>query len=335
MKNKGHEHVSKRSGELQTNLFLLIAVRVLYGSIIFLFVFLLVIPRPNFMASTIEQVINARMPEGTTLSGLTFSKIELSISSASIRNVSFTLKQSQNRYTVTIENILLSDVWHLVSSAACPVLIEEMDVASEALKIHGADGNAMVAFMSEKISARGDIFIDRVGYKEYGITDVYVNFDVTDKSVVFNRVRAQAYEGQLKARGSYRFFPDEKIEAALDFQGVDTQHMDTVNHQWKGVVNGTGSYIGTSKEIGQLTLDFRSASSDMEKTLLKYLMGDMGNNLAFLPFSTILENADFIHLENFQGKVHNLGQDSVVVSLTIDSRQLNLKLNPSITINLR
>lgn len=335
MKNKGHKHAFRRLGELQTGLFLLIAVRVFYSVIIFLLVSLLVIPQPNFMAGTIERMMNARMPEGMALSGLAFSKIELSISSIAMRDVSFSLKQAKSRYVIFVENILLSDVRCLVSSVECPVLIEKMDVESDAWKVYGAGGNAMVAFTSEKMFARGDILIDRVGYKEYGITDVYVNFDMTDKGVVFNRARARAYEGRLKASGSYRFLPDEKIEAALDFQGIDTQHIDTVNHQWKGVVTGTGSYTGTVKKIGQLSLDFRSASSDMEKTLLKYLMGDVGNNLAFLPFSKILEGTDFIHLENFQGKVHNLGQDSVSVRLNIDSRQLNLKLNPEITINLR
>jgi len=64
-------------------------------------------------------------------------------------------------------------------------------------------------------------------------------------------------------------------------------------------------------------------------------MGDVGGNLAFLPFSKALESIDFIHLDNFHGTVHNLDEESVSVKLNLDSRQLNLRLNPDITIRLR
>jgi hypothetical protein len=73
----------------------------------------------------------------------------------------------------------------------------------------------------------------------------------------------------------------------------------------------------------------------MEKTLLKYLMGNINDSLAFLPFSKALESADFIHLDNFQGTIHNAGKDSVDIKLNVNSKQLNLDLNPTITINLR
>jgi hypothetical protein len=158
---------------------------------------------------------------------------------------------------------------------------------------------------------------------------------MTDNVVVFERASAQAYQGLVKAEGRYQFLPDEKLEIALDFKGIDTHNIDGLNSQWKGVAEGKASYTGTLSSIGSLTLEFRSSSSEMERKLLRYLMGDINNNFAFLPFSKILESADFIHLDNFQGTVHNLDQDSVSVQLNLESRQLNLKMNPDITINLR
>ena len=64
-------------------------------------------------------------------------------------------------------------------------------------------------------------------------------------------------------------------------------------------------------------------------------MGDINNNLSFLPFAEILEKVDFIHLDNFKGTVHNMGKDSAQIELNISSRELNLNMNPTVTINLR
>ncbi|HSA31589.1 MAG TPA: hypothetical protein P5160_07300, partial [Candidatus Omnitrophota bacterium] len=206
---------------------------------------------------------------------------------------------------------------------------------SEGLKISGLEGDIALSLCSKEKLAAGSIAADGVRYKDYEISDLFSDVRMTAEAVFFDRLLARAYHGRIKAEGSYHFFPKERIEVRLDFGAVDTGMIKAVSGKWRGVAEGRAQYAGTVQRIENLQVELQSPSSEMERTLFKYLMGDVGGNLAFLPFSKALESIDFIHLDNFHGTVHNLDEESVSVKLNLDSRQLNLKLNPDITIRLR
>lgn len=309
--------------------------RMLYCFIIVLLLFLLAVPHLNLLAKNIEQLVNSRLPQGVQVSGFSFSQLEISIASIAVRRVHFELKKTESSYAVSADGVFLSDVRCLVTPEDCHVFAEGFNLENQDLKVNGAAGDFVILTGSGERALRGSVAVDSIGYKEYMIEKMYSDVRIMEGSIIFDRMSAHAYQGLIKAEGSYQFFPEEKIEVALDFKDIDTHTIDAVNHKWKGVVEGSACYTGTFKRVDNLTLEFRSSSSEMERTLLKYLMGDVGNSLAFLPFAKILESADFIHLDKFQGTVHNLEQDSVSVKLNLESKQLNLNLNPDITINLR
>ncbi len=309
--------------------------RILYSLIILFLFFLLVVSRPNFMFDNIEQLLNARLPPGMSVSGSSLSKIELSLRSVAIRDIQFTFKKAETVYKVSAEAFFLPDMSCVVSATECPLFIKNANIESADVMIKGVEGDFMVSLKPGEWLAQGSAVIESSTYKEYTVDHIYSDVSITGQAVAFERASAHAYRGWLTAKGTYQFLPKEKIDVAVDFQGIDTHLMDGVNLKLKGVLAGKAVYTGTLKRIDSFTAEFRSPSSEIEKTLFKYLMGDINNSLAFLPFSKILDGMDFIHLENFQGTVHNLDQDSVSIQMNVRSKEPNLNLNPDITINLR
>lgn len=309
--------------------------RVFYCFIIFLLALLAVLSLPDFMAKKIEQLVNVKLPQGTRINGLSFSRIGLSLRAFSLDQVHLTFERAQKQYTVFADGVFLFDATCLATYKECRLTFEKLSVKSTDLKIVEAWGDLMISMRAKQPRAKGSVAVDSFSYKEYEIADLYSDLEITGKGIIFERASAKAYQGRITAEGQYEFSLDERIKVALDFKGIDTHTIHGVNNQWKGVVEGKVLYAGTWKRIESLTAEFRSPFSEMERTVLKFLIGDVGNALAFLPFAKILEGTDFIHLDKFQGKVHNLDDDSVVVQLNLESRQLNLNLNPDITIHLR
>ncbi len=308
--------------------------RTFYISMISLMVFLLTVSRPDFMSGQIERVLKAKLPQGMSLSGLSY-RVSPSFKGAVIRQARFTLKKEKAVYEVYAETVIVPDVVRLLFGTSGNVFIQGVDLESENLKMTGFEGDIVLSLGSKEDLAAGSVVADGVRYKDYELSHLFSDVRMTAEAVFFDRLLARAYHGRITAEGSYHFFPKERIEVRLDFRDVDTSMIKTVGSKWKGVAQGRAQYAGTVQRIENLQIELQSPSSEMERTLFKYLMGDVGGNLAFLPFSKALESIDFIHLDNFHGTVHNLDEESVSVKLNLDSRQLNLRLNPDITIRLR
>jgi hypothetical protein len=287
------------------------------------------------MSKDIEHMLKARLPQNIDVNGLSFLKIEPSTRSLAVYNVHFALTQAENVYKVSADRVLFVNTFCLVAQKECHLLIENLNVENKDLKVIGVEGRFIISPGSNEALAGGLVTIDQIRYNEYLIEHVYSNITIDNKNVIFGRILARAYQGRLQGEGAYQLLPKEQITMTLDFKDIDTNRIQSVNSQLRGALTGQVSYSGTITSIDSLTVNFRSPSSEMEKTLLKYLMGNINDSLAFLPFSKALESADFIHLDNFQGTIHNAGKDSVDIQLNVNSKQLNLDLNPTITINLR
>ncbi|MBF0478891.1 MAG: hypothetical protein HQL26_05370 [Candidatus Omnitrophica bacterium] len=119
----------------------------------------------------------------------------------------------------------------------------------------------------------------------------------------------------------------------LTFKGL--VYAKVLNDNYKGIVAGPLAFKGTAKSISKFNAHLTSTQGDIASSLIRYLMGDVNNNLSFLPFENQLNKKKFIRLENLNLTIHNRTQDKFEIQMSLNSNELNLKLNPTLTINLR
>ncbi|MBF0483933.1 MAG: hypothetical protein HQL25_04435 [Candidatus Omnitrophica bacterium] len=107
------------------------------------------------------------------------------------------------------------------------------------------------------------------------------------------------------------------------------------NNKYKGTMQGSIKIQTPPHTFPKLKAVLVSSKGDMDSDVIRYLMGDINNNLSFLPFQKQLNDKKFIRLEKFHVTVHNKSSENLEAEINLDSSELNLKLNPTITINLR
>lgn len=293
------------------------------------------ISQPKYSTNFIQKIINNNLPSDLWMKNLAIKDVSLSIDSIIVRNIGFDLYQAKQKFNIKIEEVSVFNLFLKKYDLTRLVHINGLSMDSDRQRIQQFYGTFWIKNMSKPIEIKGLISIDTVNIDNYQISRIrtYITGD-TDK-INFSDFTASAYDGKIFANGFYQINPQEKIEAKVYLDKIDTNKISMVNQKLKGLLSGEINYKGTLTTVESLSATFDSQSSEIEKTLLKYLMGDVNNNLSFLPFAKLMEKYDFIHLDNLKGKVDNITKDTLEVQLNIDSKQLNLKLNPTVTVNLQ